>query len=218
MAIAFAAAKPPPLSPALRLLWDRVNRFVQQEGGWLTSLPATNPIRLECQIDSPLPDLLRAANHEIRFIGSHERLMASVVTEHRGNKTFTNQVVAPGICHVWEINLTDKPKPDSDSRRRQWTAERLRQIEAQRKAPKPPPQEVIPEQPPPQEPIPEQQPNNKPTKRRRWRHIPVELKQQALAELRKGVRIFEVAKLTGLGRVTVGNLSRELDAAEKAEA
>ena len=188
--VMFAAAKPPPLSVQQRLLWDRLNRFVQQEGGWLTSQRDTNPLRMECQTDSPLPDLLKAANHEIRFLGVHERLMPTTIEERRGNRTVTTTTVGVGTCHVWQIELTEPKKPE-DPRRRMFT-ERLRQIEAQREAPKPlldanaSPESAIPKPP-----------------RTRWKKIPEDVQEKIRDALRSGTHSYRIAQTFGVGERSV---------------
>ena len=41
----------------------------------------------------------------MRQLGTHERLVPSVITEQRGTKTFTAQIVAPGVVSVFELRL-----------------------------------------------------------------------------------------------------------------
>jgi hypothetical protein len=84
-------------------------------GGWIVSQPDTSPIRLECPLDSTLPELLRQAGQNVRSLGTHERLLP--VTEKiqghgRNNKAKRQQVCAgmagfgSSICH--------RLKPESD--------------------------------------------------------------------------------------------------------
>src|SRR5260221_12116868 len=88
-----------------RKLWQRMNEYIRQEGGWIVSLPDTRTIRFECQTDSTLPDLLRAANHDPRFLGIHERLLPTTITERRGLRTIASQGVSPGIVNVFTFDL-----------------------------------------------------------------------------------------------------------------
>jgi hypothetical protein len=87
------------LSQLQRDLWQKLNAYVFEEGGWITSRPDSSPIRVECPIDSVLPQLLRDAGYEVASIGTAERLMP------------TGQHVAPGVVEVWQLEL---PPADSD--------------------------------------------------------------------------------------------------------
>jgi hypothetical protein len=90
----------------------RLNKYIMANGGWIVSEPDTSTIRFECSMDSALPELLRQAGHNVRNFGRHERLLPSIITERRGTKTVTSQVVAPGVVAVYEFGL-----PSADPRR-----------------------------------------------------------------------------------------------------
>src|SRR5258708_11650385 len=106
----FEAAKRAAFTPRLRQLWQDLNSFIRQEGGWLITQPDINPVRFECQPDSNLPTLLREAGHRLFEMGSHERLVPSVLYEQRGNRRIATTSVSPGIVSVWQLELVDKPK------------------------------------------------------------------------------------------------------------
>ncbi len=63
-AVQKAAATPDPqtrqqkISEERRRLWDAIARFVHDNGGWVTSIPHTSPIRIEAGINSNLQDKL----------------------------------------------------------------------------------------------------------------------------------------------------------------
>jgi hypothetical protein len=94
--------KPKALDQKQREMWDRVNKYIMQEGGWIVSLPDTKTIRFESPIGSELPELLRQAGHRVFDYGTHERLMP--ITERIG-RTKTVEHVAPGVVGVWQLEL-----------------------------------------------------------------------------------------------------------------
>jgi hypothetical protein len=98
-------SKPKSLSREQQKLWTHLNEFIREGGGWIISLPTTLQIRLETILGSSLPEDLKEAGYNIHHIGRHERLMPSTITEHRGTKTFTTQIVAPGVADVWQFDL-----------------------------------------------------------------------------------------------------------------
>ena len=91
--------KPATLNQLQRDLWQKLNAYVQEEGGWITSRPDASPIRLECPLDSVLPQLLRDAGYEVMSVGTSERLLPM------------GQHVAPGTVEAWQLDL---PPADSD--------------------------------------------------------------------------------------------------------
>jgi hypothetical protein len=94
------------LSVAQKKLWGRLNEFITDNGGWIVSEPAVLTIRFEYPLnDSNLPDLLREAGHNVRHLGTHERLIPSTVCEQRGTKTFNSQSVVPGVVNVFQFDL-----------------------------------------------------------------------------------------------------------------
>jgi hypothetical protein len=90
---------------AHRALWNGLNEFARECGGWTTSEPGTFPLRFECQMGSSLPEGLRQLGHSIYHLGTHERIIPQTIVEVRGTKTFTNRQMAPGIVDVWELSI-----------------------------------------------------------------------------------------------------------------
>jgi hypothetical protein len=104
--------KSPPLSAAQQKLWKRLNQYIREAGGWIVSQPDTSPIRFEAPLNSELPDLLQEAGHNIRFMGTHERLLPQTETlrEHGRSNTITRQQVGVGVANVWSLDLpSEKP-------------------------------------------------------------------------------------------------------------
>jgi hypothetical protein len=99
--------KPKGFSREQRALWDRLNKFIRQEGGWTVSQPEISPIRFECPLDSNLPTLLREAGHRVIDYGTHERLMPLTETRKLNdtNTTVTTQQVGVGVVGVWQFDL-----------------------------------------------------------------------------------------------------------------
>jgi hypothetical protein len=99
--------KQPPLSQKQRELWERLNKYIMANGGWIVSQPDISPIRFECPLDSDLPETLRQAGHQVVEYGTHERLMPITETlkEHGLNTTVTRQHVAPIVVSVFEFRL-----------------------------------------------------------------------------------------------------------------
>jgi hypothetical protein len=78
-----------------------------QEGGWIVSQPDTSPVRLECPMDSQLPELLRGLGYNLQSGGIGERLMpfAETLKEHGRTNTITRQQVGVGIVGLWQLDL-----------------------------------------------------------------------------------------------------------------
>jgi hypothetical protein len=114
----FFRSKPQALSRKQREFWQRLNEYIREGGGWTVSQPDTSPLRFECEQGSDLPDLLRQAGHDARFLGTHERLMpqSEVVTEHASRKKVTRQHVAPGIAGVYQLDLPNLDAPQRDKK------------------------------------------------------------------------------------------------------
>jgi hypothetical protein len=55
-------------------LWDAVNAFVTQQGGWVTSPPGTKRLRVEIQQDSALPARLLELGYSVRSAGIGTRI------------------------------------------------------------------------------------------------------------------------------------------------
>jgi hypothetical protein len=88
-------------------MWDKLNKYIMQEGGWTVSQPDTSPIRFECALDSTLPNLLQAAGHQVRACGTHERLtpVTETMAEHGRTNKIDRQQVGVGIVGVWQFDL-----------------------------------------------------------------------------------------------------------------
>jgi hypothetical protein len=173
----------------MKSLWQDLNTFVRQEGGWLVTQPDINPVRFECQPDSNLPTLLHEAGHRLIELGTHERLMPSAIYEQRGRHRVATTSVSPGVVSVWQLEIIDKPKPE-DPRRRQ--LERLKQIEAGRQAPKPPSDIPKPEN-------------------QRWKETPPEIKQRVEDQLRAGTRSALIAQMFSVSLRTVSRIKATMD-------
>jgi hypothetical protein len=94
------------VSASQRKLWGRLNDYITDNGGWIVSQPDVPTIRFEYTMDdSNLPDLLRKAGHNVRHLGTHERLIPSTITEHRGNRQITTESISPGVVDVFQFDL-----------------------------------------------------------------------------------------------------------------
>jgi hypothetical protein len=72
-------------------------------------------------MDSQLPELLRQAGHQVRSIGTHERLLpiTEILKEHGGNNTITRQQV--GVVAMFQFDLpSDVLRSAPHPRREQW--------------------------------------------------------------------------------------------------
>jgi len=188
------------LNQKQRAFWRDLNEFIRLAGGFIVSQPDISPIRFECQPDSTLPTLLREAGHRLLEMGSHQRLVPSVLYEQRGRHRIATTSVSPGIVSVWQLELTDRPKPPDD-RHRVWTAERLRQLAAERRASKPPPSESN-DSPEPALPKPENQ---------RWKETPSEIKRRVEDELRAGTRSRRIAQMFSVSPRTISRIKATMD-------
>jgi hypothetical protein len=87
-----------------RELWAALNGFIRENGGWVTSQPGIATITFE-STDDELAELLRRRGYDVFPAGTAERLLPSVISEHRGTKTFTTQSVSPGVVNVFQFDL-----------------------------------------------------------------------------------------------------------------
>ena len=55
-------------------LWDALNEYVREGGGWITSVPGLSEIRIEVPQGSALPSKLMALGYDVRHCGSGTRL------------------------------------------------------------------------------------------------------------------------------------------------
>ena len=106
--------KSSPLDARRKKLWQALNDYIAANDGWIVSQRDVPTIRFECPVGSSLPDLLKSAGHDPRYVGTHERLLAQTISETRGNRTITSQVVAPGVAEVWQFDL---PSTDPKTQR-----------------------------------------------------------------------------------------------------
>jgi hypothetical protein len=88
-------------------MWDKLNKYIKQEGGWIVSQPDVSPVRFECPMESELPALLKEAGHRVIPFGTHERLMpvTETMAEHGRTNKIDRQQVGVGIVRVWQFDL-----------------------------------------------------------------------------------------------------------------
>jgi hypothetical protein len=69
-----------------RKLWDTINKFIRQEGGWVTSVPGVSVMRIEVTQGSSLPAKLIELGFDPRHVGVSTKLISGgtieTVTEH----------------------------------------------------------------------------------------------------------------------------------------
>jgi hypothetical protein len=87
-------AKPTPLKNTRRL-WAAISMsdLVADEGGWITSVPNNAEIRMECRVDSDLPETLADLGYELQSLGSTERLLP------------VGGGVAPVTVEIWSFQM-----------------------------------------------------------------------------------------------------------------
>jgi hypothetical protein len=82
--------KAPPITRVQRQLWADLNDEIRECGAWVVSQPDVFPLRFECEMDSPLPD--------VHHLGSHQRLMVkNEQLKDRSDRTVSRQHVAPAL-------------------------------------------------------------------------------------------------------------------------
>lgn len=59
--------------------FDKINRFISERLGWLTSIRGDPEVRFECLLGSTLPDDLREGGHDVRETGEGERILPTGV-------------------------------------------------------------------------------------------------------------------------------------------
>jgi hypothetical protein len=69
-------------------LWDAMQEYVRESGGWITSVPGVMKLRIEVPQGSPLPAKLIELGYAVSHCGSGTRLAPSGTVEitHSGNK------------------------------------------------------------------------------------------------------------------------------------
>jgi len=112
-----ASPKSPPLSRKQRDLWDRLSKFIRQEGGWIVGQQHFSPIRFEAPLDSELSVLLQRAGHRVKFIGTHERLMSVVETMKNTVATIPFRVSRlRRRGRVWQLELPPVHRAEGSGR------------------------------------------------------------------------------------------------------
>ncbi|MET4372550.1 hypothetical protein ABIA99_005259 [Bradyrhizobium sp. LB12.1] len=61
--------------------FDKINRFISERLGWVTSIRGDPEVRFECVPGSTVPEDLRAAGHEVSKIGEGERILPAGMIE-----------------------------------------------------------------------------------------------------------------------------------------
>ena len=101
-------AKPKTLDQKQRKLWQALNSFISEHGGWMVSQPDTEPLRFECRSESELPESLRDLGYDVVSAGTGERLLPVIhetIRQDGGVTRITVQHVAPIVVSVFEIRL-----------------------------------------------------------------------------------------------------------------
>jgi hypothetical protein len=62
-------------------LFQGINAYVTERGGWLVSVPGAPEVTMECLPDSALPNDLRALGYDVREIGDGERILPHRIVE-----------------------------------------------------------------------------------------------------------------------------------------
>jgi hypothetical protein len=65
----------PPLPKDVKRLWAAMCDKVSEKGGWVVSMPNAAEVRMECRVDSDLPETLAGLGYELHSGGSTERLL-----------------------------------------------------------------------------------------------------------------------------------------------
>ena len=95
------------LNEQQRKLWQRLNLYITDNDGWITSPPGICHIRFECRPESTLPESLRQAGHDVRDAGTVERLLPTteMLKENGTNTTITREHVVPARVAIYEFKL-----------------------------------------------------------------------------------------------------------------
>lgn len=70
------------LSEQRQKLFEALNAFIRQQGGWVTSLPSAENLRFEIPRKSSLPSRLLELGYSVRAAGIGTRITGA--TEHHG--------------------------------------------------------------------------------------------------------------------------------------
>ena len=88
-----------------RKLWDAVNEFVRQTGGWVTSVPGVKDMRIEVPQGSSLPAKLTELGYEVRHAGAGSRIANNAITEIIDARTVHHSGFMP--VDIIEITLAN---------------------------------------------------------------------------------------------------------------
>src|SRR3954469_17465862 len=61
--------------------FDKINRFISERLGWVTSIRGDPEVRFECLAGTKLRDELREAGHDVRETGEGERILPAGLVE-----------------------------------------------------------------------------------------------------------------------------------------
>jgi len=62
-------------------LFAALERYVRDNGGWLTTAPGTKPARFEAPHGSPLPAKLQDLGWQVRHLGTNTRILSGSIIE-----------------------------------------------------------------------------------------------------------------------------------------
>jgi hypothetical protein len=99
-----AAAEKAKITQQRRDLWDAINSFVTERGGFIVSVKYASPMRMECDPESKLPEKLREADHDPVFLQQETRLGAPISTRE-GWRTNLNNGYSFHVRNVYELRL-----------------------------------------------------------------------------------------------------------------
>ncbi len=75
-----------PPSPTNRAeLFAELNRFVTERHGWITSLPGSVEVTVECLPGSALPQQLRDLGYDVVHVGGGERILHGAIKQQFAN-------------------------------------------------------------------------------------------------------------------------------------
>ena len=71
-------ADQPEISEKRRALWQALNQFITERGGFVTSVQFASPVRIEVAPDSELPAKLAEAGYDLTFCSQTTRIGAPI--------------------------------------------------------------------------------------------------------------------------------------------
>ena len=87
-----------------RDLWNAINQFVSERGGFVTSVQYTSPIRIEVPPDSELPAKLKELGYDPIYCEQATRIGAPVSSQ-RGRWVNYNSAYSFHVRDVYELRL-----------------------------------------------------------------------------------------------------------------